>query len=274
MSTTAHAPLLRPLDRAPRVTFARVTRAEGTKLTSVRSSWLIGLLTIALSAAAGAAIAATEMTDPAAALAGGVGTSIRTIAPAVVVGEMFISVLAVLFVTQEFATGQKRVTYAAVPKRLPVLAAKTIVAAVVALILSVVSSVAAWATSSAVLSRSGLRTSLFDPAVLQSIGASAAWLVLLTVFSVMIATLLRNSAASIALVLGVLLVLPIAVRVITGSSDFEWSSLLLTYSETTMNQLITGTEPAADLGRDLVVTAAWLLVPMAAAAWATVRRDV
>ena len=67
---------------------------------------------------------------------------------------VLVAVLVVLFVTQEFATGQKRTTYSAVPRRLPVLAAKTLVAAGAAVVLSVASSVAARAVSSSSCARS------------------------------------------------------------------------------------------------------------------------
>jgi ABC-2 type transport system permease protein len=272
--TTTAAPLLSPLDRAPRLTFARVARSERTKLTSLRSTWLIAALTVFLSAAASAAVALTDASDPAGALAGGAATTLRTMAPATTVGELFAAVLVVLFVTQEFSTGQKRTTYAAVPRRLPVLAAKTLVAAGAAVVLSVASSVAAWAASSVLLWSTGLRTSLVDPAVLQAVGAAAAWLAVLTVFTVMVATLVRSSAGAIAIVLGVLLVLPVAVVLLTAGDSVDWSALLLTYAETTMSQLFSGTEPAADMGRDLGALATWLVVPTVAAAWATARRDV
>jgi ABC-2 type transport system permease protein len=261
--TITTTPLLSPLERAPRLTFARVAWSERTKLTSVRSTWLIAALTVVLSAAASAAVALTDASDPAGALAGGVATTLRTMAPATTVGELVVAVLVVLFVTQEFATGQKRTTYSAVPRRLPVLAAKTLVAAGAAVVLSVASSVAAWAASSLLLWSTGLRTSLVDPAVLQAVGAAAAWLAVLTVFTVMVA-----------IVLGVLLVLPVAVILLTAGQGSDWSVLLLTYAETTMSQLFSGTEPAADLGRDVGVLAVWLVVPTAAAAWATARRDV
>jgi len=272
MTTTT--PLLRPLDRAPRLTFAHVVDSERTKLLTLRSTALVGLLVFALTAAAGASVAATDATDPAGALADGVATTVRTISYGDLVGQLFVAVLAVLVVTQEHATGQGRTTYAAVPRRLPVLAAKTLVAAAAVAVLSVVSSIAAWGASTAVLWSTGLRTSLLAPEVLQVIGGTAAWLVLLAVVSVMIATLLRSSAAAIAVVFGLLFVLPLAVTVLSQGAGSDLSVYLLTYAGGTMDHLFTGTEPAADLGRDLAVVAAWLVVPAVAAGWATVRRDV
>jgi ABC-2 type transport system permease protein len=96
----------------------------------------------------------------------------------------------------------------------------------------------------------------------------------LTVFTVMVATLVRSSAGAIAIVLGVLLVLPVAVVLLTAGQDVDFYALLLTYAETTMSHVFSGTEPAADLGRDLAVLATWLVVPAAAATWATARRDI
>lgn len=274
MTSTRTAPLPRSHDQTPRLTFAGIVQAESTKLTSVRSTWLLALLAIGLAAAAGAAVAATELTSPADAVAGGVATTLRTMAPASTVVALFVAVIAVLFVTQEFTSGQIRTTYAAVPTRLPILGAKTVVAAGTALVLSILSSIAAWAGSSLPLSTAGLRTSLFEPTVLQNIAASAAWLVILTIFTVMISTITRSPAGAIAIVLGVLFVLPVAAVFVSRSSSADLSVLLLTYAETTMSQLFSGTESATDLGRDLGVLAAWLGAPTAVAAWTTKRRDV
>ena len=109
--------------------FADALHAEWTKLRTVAgSAWLLAaavLLTVGLSAASAATVTCDGARcgeDPA--KVGLLG---------VLAGQALVAVLAVLAVGEEYGTGMIRVTFAAVPRREVVLAAKaTVVAAVTA----------------------------------------------------------------------------------------------------------------------------------------------
>src|SRR6202011_4002344 len=69
------------------------------------------------------------------------------------VSQLAIAVLGVLVITGEYSTGMIRASFIAVPKRLPVLSAKTAVFALVAFLLMLPSVVIAFFASQAILSR-------------------------------------------------------------------------------------------------------------------------
>ena len=85
-------------------------------------------------------------------------------------------VIGVLVITGEYGTGMIRASLAAVPQRRPLLAAKTAVLAVTALIGGIASCFAAWFAFQAFLPAGDpLRTSLSDPGVLRAVtGAGTA----------------------------------------------------------------------------------------------------
>ena len=105
-----------------RVTFPRVTRAEWTKLSALRSTWVVlGLmvvLTVGLAGAAGRHARVAHLGD---AFLG------------VDVFSLLLGVFGILMITGEYGSGLIRATFAAVPRRVPVLAAKAVVLALVSL---------------------------------------------------------------------------------------------------------------------------------------------
>src|SRR5262249_43482323 len=137
VSTTSATVAIPELREYGRVTQARVVVSEWTKLHSLRSTrWSLGvgvLLTVAFPVIF-ATVTATHWAHMSAhdradrhpldiALAG------------VNVAQLAIAVLGVLVITGEYSTGMIRSTFLAVPKRLPVLWAKTGVFAVVTFVL-------------------------------------------------------------------------------------------------------------------------------------------
>ena len=260
-----------PRKATPGPSFRRVVGSEWLKVTSVPSSWIIATTMIALSTAAGASLAYSESSDPAGAATDMAATTARTLAPLGLVGQLFVVLLAVLVVANEFSTGQVRATYTAVPKRLPILAAR---AAVAVAVISVVSSIGAWAASSVVLSTVGVHTSLVDPQVLETVGANTAYLMLLAVFGVGLATIVKNAAAALSAAFGVLFVLPIAAALVLTTTSIDMSTLMLSYADTIMSNLLSGSEAWGELPRDLGTIAAWIGVPFLIAAGITRHRDV
>jgi ABC-2 type transport system permease protein len=142
----APAPPIRAIGGGLGVTQWRVIRSEWTKLWSLRSTrWAIGLSVLTM-AGLGILISAVQMAhwnhlspgDRATFSATDVSLGGWHIA------ELAIGVLGVLVITGEYSTGQIRSTFAAVPRRLPVLWAKTLVYAAVTLVLMLVASLAAF----------------------------------------------------------------------------------------------------------------------------------
>ncbi|MEL5955236.1 ABC transporter permease [Streptomyces sp. CLV115] len=132
--------------------------------------------------------------------------------------QFAVGVLGVLVVTGEYATGMIRPTLTAVPSRLPVLWAKAAAYAAMIWGLMTAASLTAFLLSQAILSSRGVQsTSLSAPGVTRVILGTALYLTVLAVLSVGIGALLRNTAAGISTVLGLVLVLPILTQTLPSA---------------------------------------------------------
>jgi ABC-2 type transport system permease protein len=193
-----------------RVTQLRVIRSEWTKLRSLRSAvWLL-LTAVALIAGAGLVntivlaahpphgAAAVAAFDPAAASLAGIALA-----------ELATGALGVLLITGEYATGQVRITLAAVPRRLPVLAGKAVVLAAATLATCIPAVLVTFAISQSILSAHHLSTTLSQPGVARALLGSALFLAAVGLLGLGLGTLLRSSAGALAALFGVLYALTI-----------------------------------------------------------------
>lgn len=216
------------LAHAGKVTQARVAVSEWTKLRSLRSTrWSLFaavLLTIGfpvlfafVTSAHWGSMSPSERADRHPldiALAG------------VAVSQLAIAVLGVLVITGEYSTGMIRASFSAVPKRLPVLWAKTFVFALVTLVLMVPSVLAAFFSSQAILSRHGiLQISLSHSGVARSVVGGAVYLVLVGIFALGIGAIVRNTAGAIATFAGIFFVIPPLMNVLPSS----WNTAISKY---------------------------------------------
>src|SRR6185312_4657470 len=135
------------------VTQARVIRSEWTKLWSLRSTRWALLLSVVSMAGLGILISAVQMAHW------------NQMSPGDRATFSAIGVLGVLVITGEYSTGQIRSTFAAVPHRLPVLWAKTIVYAAVTMTLMLAASLVAFFVSQPILRQHHVQTSFSAPHV-------------------------------------------------------------------------------------------------------------
>ncbi|MGH3250061.1 MAG: ABC transporter permease, partial [Trebonia sp.] len=175
-------------------------------------------LTIAVSAAAAAAFHC----PPGACAAHQTGVDpARLSLTGIDLGQVIIALLAALAIGGEYGNGMIRVTLTAIPRRLTAFTAKALVTAAWALAAGVLavagSALAGWL----ILPGKGLSAangylplSLGNAADLRAAGGSVLYLTLIALLAFGITTAVRDSAAGIGVVLGVLLLLPIASAVI------------------------------------------------------------
>jgi ABC-2 type transport system permease protein len=185
--------------------------AEWTKLRTAPGT--IGLLLALVVATIGVSIAAACATTCASRDCGQDLTKLSL--TGVQLGQAVVAILAVLVIGNEYSTGMVRVTLTALPRRAGVLAAKAaIVTGVVAAaaILAVLGSLAA--------GRFILPAHEF---VLRPAVGSVLYLVLVGLMSLGTATAVRNPAAAIGIVLGLIYVFPIVTQVVT---DPRWQKQL------------------------------------------------
>jgi ABC-type transport system involved in multi-copper enzyme maturation permease subunit len=229
MSSVAQIGPLPRLAHAGRVTQARVVASEWTKLRSLRSTrWSLLaaiLLTIgfpvlfaAVTSSHWGSMSPHERADRHPldiALAG------------VAVSQLAVAVLGVLVITGEYSTGMIRASFSAVPKRLPVLWAKTAVFGVVTFALMLPSVLAAFFASQAILSKHDiLQISFTHPGVARSVVGGAVYLVLVGIFALGIGAIVRNTAAGIAAFAGIFFVIPPLMNVLPASWNHAISKYL------------------------------------------------
>ena len=179
--------------------------AEWTKLRTVAGpAWLLLsalVLTVALSALASASRTCSTAAcgiDP---------TKISL--TGVQLGQAIIAVLAVLVVGNEYNTGMIRTTLAAIPRRSVALAAKAVVLVGPVLLAGSV------AAAGSLLAGHGFP--LASATTLRAGAGSALYLGLIALLSLGIATAVRDSAAAIGIVLGLLYLFPILASVVSNS---------------------------------------------------------
>lgn len=131
--------------------------------------------------------------------------------------QLLMGVLGVLFVTGEYSTGMARSTFAAVPRRLAVLAAKSLVYGVVALTAMVASALGAFFASQAFLSHYGHGSSLSDPGVLRAVIGTGVYLALVGLLGGAFGWIVRSTPGGISSLVGLLLVVPVILEVLPAS---------------------------------------------------------
>jgi ABC-type transport system involved in multi-copper enzyme maturation permease subunit len=213
---------------ALKVTPARVVLSEWTKLRTVRST--VFSLAAVIGFLIGFAILVPEVVvhhwppqNP---------RDIATFDPvgASLVGGFFaqlaVGVLGVLVMTGEYATGMIRATLSAVPKRIPVLWAKALVYGLTCLVLASVAQVSAFFIGQAILSSKDIDVSFGEGHVARMVLGGALYLTGVGLLGLGLGALLRNTAAAITSLFGLLFVVPIVVHFLPQSwNDAIWKYL-------------------------------------------------
>jgi ABC-2 type transport system permease protein len=223
---TSAMPAVPAATAAPRVnrvaSFGYLLLSEWTKIRTVRSTvWtLIVFVVVSVGLTAVFALVivtswtgkgsasrdATVISDPVSSLLG-TGVSL---------GQLAVCVLGVLVMTTEYSTGVIRASLLAVPKRLPMLAAKATVFAALILVVGEVVTFGSFFVGAAIL-HSHVTVTLGDPGVARAVIGTGMVLAVLGVFALAIGTLVRHTAGAIATVIGVVLVLPILSGLLPGN---------------------------------------------------------
>jgi ABC-2 type transport system permease protein len=188
-------------------------RAEWAKHRTVSSSaWLLAGLIAATVAISAAAIAANRCP---AGLTCPVDTTKLSLT-GVEFGEAVVAILAVLPVCNEYSTGMIRVTLAAMPRRVAVLAAKAGIVSGLVLVAGAVAVLACLLAGRLILPGHGFSAargfpplSLADGSTLRAAAGSVLYLGLIALLSIGIAAIVRDSAVTIGTVLGLLYLSPV-----------------------------------------------------------------
>lgn len=255
------------------VTFARVLRSEWIKVRSLRSTKITLAVAVVLMAGIGlmsAVITATQWSRlPAASRAS--FDAVTTVLQGHRFAQLAIGVLGVMLVSSEYSTGMIRATLAAVPRRLPVLWAKSGVFTAVTLVSMTLASFAAYLGGMSLLSSHHLQTSLSAPGVTRAVIGAALYLTVVGLLGVALGALLRHTAGAIAALVGLLLA-PVFVNLLPSSVKTAISPYLPSNAG---DALLNVHQQAGTLSpwAGFTVMCAYAVAALAAAAFALRKRD-
>lgn len=274
MTATLHTPRTTrtPTTEVPVDTpnLGRVITSEWIKFRTLRSSWavlgsaMLGMVAIGLIIAyntrqLGPNLEKNDLT-PSAPLQG------------YYLGQLLVGSLGVLFVTGEFSTGMISSTFAAVPKRVPVLWAKLIVFVSVTLVSMVAMSFVAFLSAEGLISRYRTGYSLSSPGALRVVVGTGVFLTLVGVIGAMIGWIVRSTPGALVTFFALLLVLPIVFGSLLGS----WGANIAQYLPSNAGAAFATSlaEPPQLLaGAGFAVLVVWVLALGVAAVLTLRRRD-
>jgi ABC-2 type transport system permease protein len=255
------------------VTQARVVTSEWTKLHSLRSSRLSLLVAVGLVVGLGLLVPWLSVANwrPGTSTVG--YNAVERSLAGIFLAQLAFGVLGVLVMSGEYATGSVRATFGAVPRRLPVLWAKLGVFGVTTLVLGTIACVVAFVGGQAIFASKHVDASLGDPNVTRAVLGAGLYLAAMGAFGLALGALLRNTAAGIATLTGLLFVLPPIVSVLPSG----WSDTIGPYLPGSAGMAIVEvtpdpTELAPWAGFGLLC--GYVVVTLAAAAVLLIRRDV
>ena len=256
--------------------FGRLLLAEWTKLRSVRSTywslialiiafpffcWLFPYLTVSNWSQATPTQQANLMLDP-------IGSMM---APGQYIGQLAVAVLGVMVTASEYSTGMIRSTLLATPRRVRMLAAKSVVFTLLILVIGELVSFAGFFIGRQTF-KSLVTVNLNSGDIRQVLGGGL-YLAMLALFAMVLGALIRHVAGAITGIVALLLVLSGLISLIPG----QVGKYLYTYEPTNAgfaiiskhvpdNFLLTSWEGYG-------VFAAWTAALWILAAWLLVRRD-
>lgn len=250
---------------------AGIMNSEWIKFRTLRSSWLTLTGAVLVMLVFGAIFGASTSTANWAKL----GADSRAATGSLggyQVAELVIGVLGVLLVTGEYATGMIRSTFAAVPRRLPVLAAKSSVFAAISVVTMTVASFAAYFLAQAFLRSHGHGSSLSDPGALRSVAGIGIYLALIGALGGALGWIVRSTAGGISALVGIMLILPSIVGLLPNGIGDAITKYLPSEAG---DAFITATHHAGALSpwTGLSVLALWVTAAFAAATMLIRRRD-
>lgn len=276
MTATATSHRADPLADA-HVTFPRVLRSEWIKFTSLRSTiWTIAVTLVVMVGfsalmAWGMSFAAEAPDGQGPPAADGSTMGAVAVVTSYGLAQIVMAVWGVLVISGEYSTGQIRSTLTAVPTRLPVLAAKGLLVALASFVVGAVGVALSVLVTAPILSPNDMSLDLGDGETVQMLLGVPLYLMAIALLALAIGALVRHSAGGIAVVLGLIIILPILTTI-----PLDFIETIAPYFPSTAGErIVQGENPGAVLTPWQGYGVFWIyvVVTMTAAAVLLRRRD-
>ena len=230
----------------PHLRTTSLLRSEWTKMRSVRSTmWT--LVAMAIVVIGISVIGCLAITNSWATMSLGNRLSFNPTGFAlkgIVFSQLVIGVLGVLVMSAEYGTGTIRATLTAIPNRPRVLAMKAVVFAAVSLVVGEVLSFGAFFVGQALLRSPAPHATLSQPGVLRAVVGGGLVIMVLGLFALGLATIIRHSAGAITSYVGTILVAPIIIQALPSSIGHP----LMRFMPFQITNVMTSTNPSNDIG--------------------------
>jgi ABC-type transport system involved in multi-copper enzyme maturation permease subunit len=223
---TARAPAASPRAGSPgpavgRQGFGHLLLAEWTKIRSVRSTvWSLALLVVVTLGFTGLFTWLTVLqwskSSPGQRAQVAADPVSQILGSGLEFGQLAICVLGVLVISSEYSTGVIRASLLAVPRRIPMLAAKAAVFAAVVFVIGECVTFPSFFIGASIL-HSHVPVSLTDPGVARAVFGGGLYLTMLGLFALAIGAIIRHTAGAITVVIAFVLVLEPLAQLIPGS---------------------------------------------------------
>jgi ABC-2 type transport system permease protein len=261
------------------LTFGGLLRSEWIKLWSVRATWWLFPIAIVVTVLISLALPLVVV------LSGGDSETTREIgggdANALLVGsatsgigfsQLVLVVLGALVITGEFGTGMIRSTFLAAPGRTSAVLAKALVFAITTFVIGFLAVLLSAAIDAPILAGAGAVADFSDGQLWAAFLGASGYLALLSLLALAFGLLIRNTAGSIATVLGLVLVLPNIINILSALLRQAWTSNLSELLPSTAGNHLYTYGPG--LGTALALPGAWTIEPwgggLILAAWVVV----
>jgi ABC-type transport system involved in multi-copper enzyme maturation permease subunit len=262
---------------AGRLGFGNLLRAEWTKIRSVRSTvWSLALLIVVTLGFTGLFTWLTVLqwnkaspSDRAQLVSDPVS---QILGSGLEFGQLTICVLGVLVITSEYSTGVIRASLLAVPRRLPMLAAKVIVFAAIVFVIGECVTFPSFFIGAAIL-HSHAPVSLGDPGVARAVFGGGLYLTMLGLFALAIGGIIRHTAGAITGVIAFVLVLSPLTQLIPGSIGKHIHAYLPSEAGQLIGQAHQQSGQLLTPWQGFGVFTLWTAVLLAIAAYLLQRRD-
>jgi ABC-2 type transport system permease protein len=187
-------------------------------------------------------------------------------------GQLTLCVLGVLVISTEYSTGVIRASLLAVPRRLKMLTAKSVVFAALLFVVAEIVVFGSFFLGAAIL-HSHVPVSLSDHNVTRAVVGSGLYLTVLGLFSLAIGAIIRHTAGAITTAIGVVFVLPILSGLLPGSWGAHINGYLPEQAGVLIGQSHAASGDVLSAWEGFGVFCLWTAVLLAIAAYLLQRRD-
>lgn len=281
--------MTRPRPAAPgsagngKLTFAGVLRSEFIKFTTLPSTLILVLSTIvvmvgfaALSTwGIGTTLGMADSPEMAAQMGDLNELTASLPASGITFAQLIIGSLAVMVMSSEFATGAARSTFVAVPTRQPVFWAKALLVTVVSAVVALLSILLGYLVSKPIAENYNMPLDFASVVFQRNLWFGVVYVVMVALIGFALGCLMRNSAGGIVVLAALFFVLPIATNILQSMIDWVADAVrFLPDRAATALMAAPGAEGALETWQSGLVVAAWIVIPLAAAALVLQRRDI